>query len=91
MNKWIVSAGIIATSIGVIFWAMAPMLVAYAQMVPDVNFEVGNKASIEVALIQVEINTTSYFREIYGDSIFAVSLLAVANGLFAIWLLFKSK
>ena len=91
MKKWIVAVGIVAISIAVIFWAMAPMLTTYAQIVPEIDFEVGNRSSIEAALIQVKHTTINHFREIYGDSIIAVSLLAMVNALIAVWFLFKDK
>ena len=55
MGKWIAAAILIGTTIIIIYWAVSPLFITYAQVMPyDVSYVIGNKESIESAIIKAE-------------------------------------
>ena len=90
VKKWVLSAILAFATLAVVFWAISPLLITYAQAIPpDISFDVGNRLSIEAAIVQTQSSTIEYFREIYGDSVLAVSTLALFNAVVAIFCIFQ--
>jgi hypothetical protein len=57
----------------------------------DIKYEIGNKESIEAAIIKTGHNATEDLREMLGDSIFVLSLLVILNSIIAIIFIFKKS
>lgn len=92
MNKWLISTLLISVTLVVVIWAYSPLFITYAQVMPsDIKYEIGNKESIEQAIISVEHRTIEYLREVHGDSILALSALALLNAIIAAVFILKRK
>jgi hypothetical protein len=76
VKKWVLSAILAFATLAVVFWAISPLLIIYVKAISsDISFDVGNRQSMEAAIVQTQSSIREYFREIYGDSVLAVSRL----------------
>lgn len=92
MNKWLISLLLFVISITVILWAFSPLLITYARVLPEgLVFDIGNKESVESAIIQIEHRAIEEFREMYGKSILALSILSLFNVSIATFYILKIK
>jgi hypothetical protein len=90
VKKWVLSAILAFATLAVVFWAISPLLIIYVKAISsDISFDVGNRQSMEAAIVQTQSSIREYFREIYGDSVLAVSTLALFNAVVAIFCIFR--
>jgi hypothetical protein len=87
MKKWILVIFLLALNAVVIFWAATNQFVTFAQVMPkDVHYVVGDKGSIDTALIKTRSDAIEDMREFFGRPMFVLSGLTLFN--LAICLLF---
>ena len=92
MKKWVLPILLLVVSLSLVVWAFSPLFITYAQVMPfDIHYEIGNKESIESAIIQAEHNAINYLREILGDSIFVLSILSIFNAVIAMIFIVRSN
>jgi hypothetical protein len=92
MNKWILSIVLLTLNVVIIFWAATYEFATFAQLPPkDVHYVVGDKASIETALIKNRSDAIEDMRGFFGRPVLILSGLAVVNLTVGLILLFTRK
>jgi len=92
MNKWIFGIFLLTLNAAVIFWAATYQFVTFAQLPPkDIHYVVGDKGSIETALIKTRSDAIEEMRGFFGRPLFIVIGLALVNLTVGLILLFTRK
>jgi hypothetical protein len=90
--KWFCASLLVIVNFVVILHAITPLYITFAELpVEGVAFEVGNKPSIDRALMRVRSQTIEQFRDFWSGHIWPLAWLAMGNGVLALILLLNRK
>ena len=88
MKRWLLVIGIL--NLGLCFWAVAPLIVTFAQIPPsNISYDICNESSIKAALSLSRSGGIEFMRNYVSSSIYLLMVGIVAN--FLALLFFKKR
>jgi len=84
MRRWVYSLLLVGFTIGIVLWALAPTLITYSNTLPpEITFTLGDRSSIEQAILLAQSEATETFRTVLGKSVWVLAILAFLNSVIA--------